>query len=378
MIYDLVKGVLSLNKKNRFSISKVALSLVLIVSLFLSQLGVVALAAISGTESAIFEETDVNVTPEMISRGKETTDASESEKSFLSAEIADNSMYMIPNKTAAATGETVTASIGVNLASGIDIAALQIALDYDQSLLLIKAIQFPENLTSLNTGPFFAFTPKSVNPQLSGVVIILTFEILDDSKEATIALNVIDAYNSFDAEINLSTPDVVVINSAIYTAKVIGRVKSYNPNKPTTIALMKGEQVKYQKTIDETTSFGLVEQDFEIEGVAPGTYTLVINKAVHTQLTVKNIIVGYGDVDLKKDDRTEVQMMTLRCGDINDDNTINDGDLTILWMINNYNRRTTDGADSRCDLDGDGLINDKDLTILWLVWNYNKGEVIIE
>ena len=69
--------------------------------------------------------------------------------------------------------------------------------------------------------------------------------------------------------------------------------------------------------------------------------------------------------------------MAMRCGDINGDGMINDGDLTILWLPTNYNRNVLAAADARCDLNGDDMINDGDLTILWLTTNYNRGPTIV-
>jgi hypothetical protein len=69
--------------------------------------------------------------------------------------------------------------------------------------------------------------------------------------------------------------------------------------------------------------------------------------------------------------------MALLCGDLNGDGMINDGDLTILWMANNYNLSVGSASHPLCDLNGDGMINDGDLTILWMVAHYNRGSVVI-
>jgi hypothetical protein len=120
-----------------------------------------------------------------------------------------------------------------------------------------------------------------------------------------------------------------------------------------------------------------VEQEFIFIDVAPGTYDLVIAKDAHTKFTVKNVVVDNRNLDLTEDDRPEVQLMTLRCGDISNDGLINDADLTILWRVGNYNKKAAEAENKWCDLNGDGLINDADLTILWLAYNYNRGEIII-
>ena len=81
---------------------------------------------------------------------------------------------------------------------------------------------------------------------------------------------------------------------------------------------------------------------------------------------------------ITKDDRPEVQLMTLRCGYISGDGLINDADLTILWRTGNYNKKADEADNPWCDLNGDGLINDADLTILWRAYNYNRGAIVIQ
>ena len=159
---------------------------------------------------------------------------------------------------------------------------------------------------------------------------------------------------------------------------VSGKIKSYNPLKQTTIQLMKDEEPVYTEIVAGKSGYGLIEQDFVIPGVEPDTYSLVIKKDAHTKFTVLNFVVGEEeDLDLTLDNRPEVQLMALRCGDINGDGLINDADLTVLWRAGNYNKKTAEAENEWCDLNGDGLINDADLTILWMVYNYNRGEIII-
>lgn len=176
---------------------------------------------------------------------------------------------------------------------------------------------------------------------------------------------------------NLVFTDITLGDDIGSGAAVSGKVRSYNPNNETKLKLIQGSVEEASITIPKVETFGLDTQSFSFEDVKPGVYTLVITKEGHTSFTVKNIIVGNDNVDLTTDTRSEIQVMTMRCGDIDGNNMINDNDLTILWMLTNYNRKASDAHDSICDLNGDGLINDIDLTILWRTENYNKGEVII-
>ena len=159
---------------------------------------------------------------------------------------------------------------------------------------------------------------------------------------------------------------------------VSGTVRSYNPKKPTTVILMSGTTVIETIIIEGTSVSGRIDQRFEFKGIVSGTYSLVIEKEAHTRFTVQSITVVDGDVDLTQDDRPEVRVMALRCGDIVGDGVINDDDLTELWNLANYNMKTTNAFNKRCDLNGDGMVNDLDLTILWMAYNYNKGNVVIQ
>ena len=163
----------------------------------------------------------------------------------------------------------------------------------------------------------------------------------------------------------------------IKTYAVSGKIQSYNPNNETIVRLYQDSELKYTTSIAPAYGIGQHTQDFNFKEVEPGTYTLVITKAQHTSFTVRTIVVGDEDLDLTKDSRAAVRVMTLLCGDINGDNMINNADLVILWMAVNYNKSVAQAADPRCDLNGDGMINNADLVILWMAVNYNKGPVVI-
>ena len=158
---------------------------------------------------------------------------------------------------------------------------------------------------------------------------------------------------------------------------ISGNVKSYNPNKPTIIRLMKDGEIVCKTSIVGENGYGQEVQNFSLKGITPGTYDLVISKAAHAKFTIQNLIVEDEDLDLTISGRPESQLITLRCGDINGDGLINDADLTILWRAGNYNKKASEADEPLCDLNGDGLINDADLTILWLAYNYNRGGIII-
>jgi hypothetical protein len=161
------------------------------------------------------------------------------------------------------------------------------------------------------------------------------------------------------------------------TIIVTGVFESFNPNAAATVRLMQGSTEAYGNIIGGTDVFDRVKQSFLFEGVAPGTYTLVVTKPGHTSYTVENVVVGDESLDLTQDSRGGARLMSLRCGDINGDNMINNADLASLWMSANYNRNITQAAEPLCDLNGDGMINSADLAILWMGTNYNQGAVVV-
>jgi len=173
-----------------------------------------------------------------------------------------------------------------------------------------------------------------------------------------------------DFVITVEEPPVAVVS-------ISGLLRSYNPSNTATIRLMQGNVEKHTLTTGKESGSGRITQLFTFTEVEPGEYTLVVNKSAHTQYTITTVIVGNEDLDLTEDARPGAALIDLLCGDIYTDGKINDGDLTVLWMLENYNRKTNDAGNQSCDLNGDGMINDLDLTILWLAANYNRGEVEI-
>ena len=156
-----------------------------------------------------------------------------------------------------------------------------------------------------------------------------------------------------------------------------GKIMSYDTQSPINVQLLlDGEIVVYELNITEDSGIGQILQYFTFKGIESGTYDILITKPRHTSFMIKSILVGDEDVELAN--VPSVQCITLPCGDINGDGMINDGDLTELWKLSNYNRNIEDeGVNEMCDLNGDGMINDVDLTILWMISNYNKGPVVI-
>jgi len=135
---------------------------------------------------------------------------------LLNNDSADNSVSMIPDRTTVPAGETFTVTVGLDLTPGTELSTLWVTLDYDTSMLSLKSsgTRFPGKLDSVSAGPFyFTLSPKGTDAQRGGDVISLTFEVLDDSKEATIGLGVIRACTPDEVRVYLPAPNPVAINA---------------------------------------------------------------------------------------------------------------------------------------------------------------------
>lgn len=147
---------------------------------------------------------------------------------------------------------------------------------------------------------------------------------------------------------------------------VRGSVKSYNPSNQVTIRLLQGTGEKYTTTIAASTGSGQVPQDFSIANVAPGIYDLEVTKAAHLKYTIKNVEVSANAIALPD--------ITLLCGDITGNGSINFEDYKILVSTTNYGKAVSDsGVTVAADLTGNGVINFEDYKILVSSTNYGKS-----
>ena len=154
---------------------------------------------------------------------------------------------------------------------------------------------------------------------------------------------------------------------------VSGTVKSYNPNNATTIQLMQDGAEKYSTPIAADTDSGQKEQNFSFDTVATGTYDLVVTKPGHLTYTVKNVKVGDTDLDLTAMTEKPFSTITLLCGDINGDKSINVTDLNEVWDAANFNKNVSAVTNQLTDINGDGSVNVTDLNVIWDAANFNKG-----
>ena len=154
---------------------------------------------------------------------------------------------------------------------------------------------------------------------------------------------------------------------------VSGKITSYNPNNPTTVKLLQNGTEKYSTTIKAATGSGQKEQTFSFPAVAAGTYDLVVTKSAHLKYTVKNVTVGSTPLDLTKHSKAAISTITLLCGDINGDGSINEDDVSIIRYANNINKSTADADNKLADINGDGSVNEDDVSIVRYSSHINKG-----
>ena len=293
-------------------------------------------------------------------------------------------------------GDTVTVALSVsNNTAGF--SGLEFTLTYDERYLEIVSIDkldtgdnnFDSGLIAFNN----SFAPDTVKVVYAGAedntyngnLFRFTFLIKaapSVALDSVLALEIgclsdVNGVLSVLPEITNGTATIAPNTPVVSLPTLTGRVQSYNPKNSTTVQLLQNGAVQYETIMPAATGVEQVEQPFTFHNVNPGTYSLVITKPGHTKFTVQTVVVGEQDLDLTQDSRPDVRLMTLRCGDIDGDGLINGGDLTVLWMADNYNRSVSQAANPLCDLNGDGLVNGGDLTILWMADHYNRGPVVI-
>ena len=153
---------------------------------------------------------------------------------------------------------------------------------------------------------------------------------------------------------------------------VKGKVVSYNGNHDFTVTLYAAGTDTVAATLTVSGS-GSTEQEFTIPNVAAGKYDLVVTKDAHLKYTVKNVEVGNTDLDLTARTDKPFSTITLLCGDVDGNGSINVTDLNTVWDAANFNKDANNATINLTDLNGDGSVNVTDLNILWDAANFNKG-----
>ena len=184
------------------------------------------------------------------------------------------------------------------------------------------------------------------------------------------------------AQLKFGSSSSTAVTSADHTVtvvadgvKVSGQVTSYNGKNGFTVTLYEAgtKTVKHTATISGTGTSGQVTQDFNLDTVAAGEYDLVVTKDAHLTYTVKKVKVEGTDLDLTKLTDKPYQTITLLCGDINNDGSINPTDINVIYQANNYYKSASEAATPIADLNGDGSINPDDINIIYQAANYYKS-----
>ena len=200
-------------------------------------------------------------------------------------------------------------------------------------------------------------------------------------KQYTVALGKRIVYEYDEKTVESYAPEHLKLSPVAYDPNAVsapsvrGAVKSYNPNNPVTVQLIEQghHEVAYETTIDPTTDSGQVTQSFSFPAVAAGTYDLVVTKPGHLSYTVKNVVVGDTDLDLTTLTGKAYSTITLLCGDINGDGSINEDDVSIIRYANNINKSTAVADNKLADINGDGSVNEDDVSIVRYSSHINKG-----
>ena len=196
-------------------------------------------------------------------------------------------------------------------------------------------------------------------------------------KEATSRQKKFDEVDTANGTVTFTTdscsPFVLARKAGV---SVKGKVASYNGSHDFTVTLYQAgseTMVGTPLTVSGNGASGSTEQEFTIPNVPKGTYDLVVTKSAHLKYTVKNVTVGDAPLDLTAHGNAAIRTITLLCGDVDGDGSINVTDLNTVWDAANFNKDANNATIKLTDLNGDGSVNVTDLNILWDAANFNKG-----
>ena len=192
-------------------------------------------------------------------------------------------------------------------------------------------------------------------------------------KEATSGQKEFDAVDTEKGTVTFTTdscsPFVLARKTGV---SVKGKVVSYNGNHDFTVTLYAAGTDTVAATLTVSGN-GASEQEFTIPNVAAGTYDLVVTKDAHLKYTVKNVEVGNTDLDLTARTDEPYSTMTLLCGDVDGNGSINEDDVSIIRYANNINKSIADANNKLADINGDGSVNEDDVSIVRYSSHINKS-----
>ena len=192
-------------------------------------------------------------------------------------------------------------------------------------------------------------------------------------KEATSGQKKFDKVDTENGTVTFTTdscsPFVLARKTGV---SVKGKVASYNGNHDFTVTLYAAGTDTVAATLTVSGS-GATEQKFTIPNVAAGTYDLVVTKDAHLKYTVKNVEVGNTDLDLTARTDKPFSTITLLCGDVDGNGSINEDDVSIIRYAHNINKSIADANNKLADINGDGSVNEDDVSIVRYSSHINKS-----
>lgn len=204
-------------------------------------------------------------------------------------------------------------------------------------------------------------------------------EVTEDTTIKAVCFRIISKSGKF-GDTSVGYGDVATFKYEKSTGVTVsGKVASYDPKKETTITLYAATDTTHASALytgtiaAETTGSGQQTQTFTLTGVVPGTYDLVVTKAAHLTYTIKGVVVGTENLDLTAHSNDKIKLITLLCGDIDGDDSINTSDINVIYQTSNYYKSTSEAETQIADLDGDGSINTSDINIIYQAEHYYKG-----
>ncbi len=154
------------------------------------------------------------------------------------------------------------------------------------------------------------------------------------------------------------------------------KVTAYDNGQTTVVQLRQNGTVKKSKLLSPSGTGGLVTNVVQLDGVASGTYDLVITKLGCLSYTVQNVVVTSAGVDLTSHSNPAVSSIQLLCGDVNGDGKINETDVSVIRYSSNINKQVSEAAEQLTDVNGDGKVNESDVSVVRYSTHINHSEEI--
>ncbi len=159
---------------------------------------------------------------------------------------------------------------------------------------------------------------------------------------------------------------------------ITGSVGGFNMNLSTTVTLYNSTDTEYSAPLRSTSIepegyWGYTSGEFTIGGVAAGTYTIVMEREGHIDYIVNNIVVDGSPININDSSNSDLMMINMYFGDVNEDNKINFEDISIIRNSKNFNLYSYEAENSLADVDGDGVIDIFDIEVISGWGNYNMS-----